>query len=110
MGTKPSAASHGAATRTTTSSINVASTNAMATEPAPPAAAGHFGMPHALVIIGFIAGAAILAPHGMTIRDSLFLLGGSGSIGASAVVMVTTGYRGANRVKRLMDAYRSSGH
>ncbi|MFE2718886.1 hypothetical protein ACFXKI_45020 [Streptomyces mirabilis] len=115
MGGKPSAAALAAATKPTASGIDAISMDAMAAEPVLPAAEPpfpgvRFGMPHALVIIVCIAVAAILAPRDMSIRDILFLLGGSGAIGGSVVVMVMTGGRGADRVKRMVDAYRSSGN
>ncbi|TDC60042.1 hypothetical protein E1283_36310 [Streptomyces hainanensis] len=47
-------------------------------------------MPHALVIICFIAASSVLAATGMAVQDVLVLLSGAGGIGAG--VLLTTGY------------------
>ena len=114
MGAEPSAAASTAATAPVlsggTTGAGTVAIQSASSGVGTTSASGRFGMPHAFVIIACIATGAILAPSGMDIRDVLFLLGGAGSIGAAVVLMVTAGGRGANRVKRMVDAYRSSGN
>lgn len=114
MGSKPSTAASSAASMPTTSGADVMSVNATATESlsvreTTTSANGQFGVPHAFVIIACTATAAILAPSGMSIRDILFLIAGSGGIGAAVVVTVMTGGRSAGgRIGRFMSAYFTS--
>lgn len=115
MGGMPSAAASAAVAKPTASGIDVASANAMVTEPVPvlsgsTSTSGRFGMPHALVIIACIATAAILAPPDLGVHDILILIAGAGGIGAGIVVAAGTGGRRAGRFGRLVRAYFSSGN
>ncbi|MGW4271616.1 hypothetical protein ACWEGQ_04460 [Streptomyces seoulensis] len=76
----------------------------------PAAVQGRFAMPHALVIATCIVTAAILAPRSMTVGEVLALIAGAAGIGASVVLVVTTGSRRVGRLGRLMRAYLSSGN
>ncbi|MFJ4633434.1 hypothetical protein [Streptomyces sp. NPDC088847] len=113
MGNKPSTAASTQAAMPTASGTDAISADATATDTVSSAREttsknSRFGMPHALVIIACIVTAAVLAPHGMTIRDILTLLAGAGIIGAVVVVTVVTG--GNGRITRFMRAYLTSGN
>ncbi|MFC9271329.1 hypothetical protein ACFTXJ_26610 [Streptomyces zhihengii] len=71
---------------------------------------GHpFGVPHALVIVACIIVTAFMAPAGLSLREVLLLVAGSGGIGAVIVILVMTGGRHAGgRISRFMRAYFTS--
>lgn len=68
-------------------------------EPAVPAGA-RFGIPHALVIICFVAAATVLAALGMTVQETILLLSGAGGAGAAVVLITGYGKRGSGGVLR----------
>ncbi|MFI0724244.1 hypothetical protein [Streptomyces sp. NPDC021224] len=69
-------------------------------------------MPHALVLIACVVTAAVLAEMGMPVKDVIFLLGSSISVGDGALAAVVTagriGGRVGGRIDRFKDAYRNS--
>ncbi|MFC5959032.1 hypothetical protein ACFP51_32735 [Streptomyces pratens] len=72
-------------------------------------ACGRFGMSHAFVITAFVVTAAFLAPDAKDVQEVLWLLAGSGGIGAAVVALVVTAGRGGGRFSRLVRAYFGAG-
>lgn len=74
-----------------------------------------FGMPHALVIIAFLAAAVVLSLFAHmpvhTVYDVLLLLGGAGSVGVAVVLAVAFGERrrGGSLLRRLLNAVLNNG-
>ncbi|MEV0478391.1 hypothetical protein [Streptomyces prunicolor] len=113
MGHKPSTAASTQAAMPKASGTDAISADEMATDTVSSAREttsknSRFGMPHALVIIACVVTAAVLAPHGMSVRDILTLIAGAGVTGAVVVVTVLTG--GSGRITRFMRAYVTSGN
>ncbi|WP_405826948.1 MULTISPECIES: hypothetical protein [unclassified Streptomyces] len=70
------------------------SSPASSSPPPSPQAATGFGPAHAAVIIAFLVTAALLAVLHMPVADVLWLIGGSGAIGSSVVLLTVTGGAG----------------
>ncbi|MEU2625273.1 hypothetical protein ABZ642_45530 [Streptomyces sp. NPDC007157] len=66
-----------------------------------------FGMPHALVVLGFLAAAVVLRlVSAMSVRDTIALLAGAGGLGV-AVLLATSLPRGSGSrglLRRLLSA------
>lgn len=71
---------------------------------------GHFGMPHAFVIVVCIVTAAILARLGMSLGDALLLLAGAGGVGGVVVASVISGGRQGSWIGRLVRTYLNAGN
>ncbi|KOV56461.1 hypothetical protein [Streptomyces sp. MMG1121] len=67
-------------------------------------------MAHALVISVCVITAAVLAELGMSVKETLVLLGGASGVGATALLAVVTGGGSGGRLSRLLRAYLSSGN
>ncbi|WP_109005380.1 hypothetical protein [Streptomyces rishiriensis] len=68
------------------------------------------GLPHALVILGFLAAAVVLAlvAH-KPIRDIVILLSAAGGISVTVLMAMSLGHRGGRWLQRLLKAALTSG-
>jgi hypothetical protein len=73
-------------------------------------ASPRFGMPHALVIIGFITAASVLGALGMNVQDILLLLGGAGGVSVTVVLAASLGKpRSSGLLRRVITAALNQG-